>query len=188
LNQDREFWQNEFADDGEPNRVRLMHHDARWRQEFEQTRSSVLQSCEGRVVTVEHIGSTAISGIIARPIIDIVAVVADPVDMDDSALLIQGLNFREVVFPRWAGNGAALKSALEKPRHGETTHRVFLVTQGSPLLTRATRFRDYLRATPPVALDFEAAKVQAWQRISGDQEAYQKAMAEIFDEYFPDEA
>ncbi len=188
MNQDREFWQNEFAGDDDANRVRLMHHDARWRQEFEQTRSSVLQSCEGRVVAVEHIGSTAISGIIARPIIDIVAVVADPVDMADSALLIQGLNYREVAVPGWAGNGTASKSVLEKPRYGETTHRVFLVTQGSPVLARATRFRDYLRATPPVALDFEAAKVQAWQRIAGDQEAYQQAMAEIFDEYFPDES
>ncbi|MDG2222325.1 MAG: GrpB family protein, partial [Rubripirellula sp.] len=42
-----------------------MHYDPRWRQEFEQTRSSILSSTEGWVTGVEHIGSTAISGLIA---------------------------------------------------------------------------------------------------------------------------
>ncbi len=58
-------------------RVRLMHYDPRWRQEFEQTRSSILHSCAGWVTAVEHIGSTAISGLIARPTIDVIASVAD---------------------------------------------------------------------------------------------------------------
>ncbi|MFG0288920.1 MAG: GrpB family protein [Rhodopirellula sp. JB044] len=175
------FWQGEPSNrDDEPGRVRLMHHDPRWRQEFEQTRSSILQCCEGRVVAVEHIGSTAISGIIARPIVDAIAVVADPVDLDDSAALIEGLNFLPVDSPEWVPAGGGRQISLHKPRHGEITHRVYAVTQGSPLLLHATRLRDYLRSSPEEAIAFEEAKVNAWQRCEGEPQAYAEAMSSVF--------
>jgi GrpB-like predicted nucleotidyltransferase (UPF0157 family) len=53
--------------------VRMMHYDPRWPQEFEQTRSGILQCCRGDVIEVCHIGSTAVSGLVAQPIIDLVA-------------------------------------------------------------------------------------------------------------------
>jgi len=173
---------DDAASDSE--RVRLMHHDARWRQEFEQTRSGILQSCEGRVVAVEHIGSTAIGGIIARPVIDAVAVVADPVDLHDAALLIEGLNFRVVELPQWVPTPEPPRLVLEKPRHGETTHRVFVVNQGSRLLEKTTRLRDYLRANPAAAIEFEEAKVNVWKETEGHFDAYHHAMSSIFDEFY----
>lgn len=162
-----------------------MHHDARWRQEFEQTRSGLLQCCQGRVVAVEHIGSTAVGGIIAQPIIDAVAVVADPVDFDDAVLLTTGLSFRETDRPGWADDGRRQHVVLRRPRHGEPTHRLYFVTQGSPLLHRAVRFRDHLRAFPEVAIEFEAAKVGVWRGVEGNVAAYERAMAGVFDEYHP---
>ncbi|MBB3207140.1 GrpB-like predicted nucleotidyltransferase (UPF0157 family) [Rhodopirellula rubra] len=171
---------NHFDEDDEPGRVRLMHHDARWRQEFEQTRSSILQCCEGRVVAVEHIGSTAISGLIARPVVDAVAVVADPVDLDESAALIEGLNFLAVETPSWAPSGGGRRITLHKPRHGEVTHQVYAVTQGAPLLQQTMRLRDYLRSAPEAAIEFEEAKVKAWQDCQGDPDGYAESMAVVF--------
>lgn len=162
-----------------------MHHDARWRQEFEQTRSSLLLCCQGRVVAVEHVGSTAIGGIIARPIIDAVAVVADPVDFHDAVLLTEGLNYLSSDAPAWIEHVRGQQRVMNKPRNGETTHRLYFVTQGSPLLLRATRFRDHLRSHPEIALEFEAAKVDAWQRVEGEVSAYERAMAIVFDEFGP---
>lgn len=162
----------------DPNQIRLMHHDARWRQEFEQTRSSILQSCEGRVVAVEHIGSTAIGGLIARPIVDAIAVVADPVDLADSSLLIEGLNFREIEMPQWSSAliGTAAAFLLEKPRHGETTHRVYVVGQGSKLLEQTSKLRDFFRGSPEAAIDFETTKVEIWKQSDGDAAQYHAAM------------
>ena len=172
----------EGCDTDDPDRIRLMHHDARWRQEFEQTRSSILQSCEGRVVAVEHIGSTAIGGLIARPIVDAVAVVADPVDLSDSAMLVEGLNFREVQRPEWTlsliGNTSVY--LLEKPRHGETTHRVYVIGQGSRLLDQAIRLREHFRSSPEAAIDFEAEKVTIWKQSDGEPVRYHAAMDEEF--------
>ena len=76
----------------EEKKVRLMHYDPRWRQEFQQTKSSILHSCAGWVTAVEHVGSTAISGLIARPIIDVLAAVADESALATAAQLIEGLN------------------------------------------------------------------------------------------------
>ncbi|TWT64775.1 GrpB family protein [Allorhodopirellula solitaria] len=162
-----------------------MHHDARWRQEFEQTRSGLLQACQGRVVTVEHIGSTAIGGIIAQPVIDAVAVIADPVDFRDAVLLIEGLNFITVSSPAWMQRfeGHGQQAMLSKPRHGEATHRLYLVTQGSILLEQTIRFRDRLRANPEMAIGFETAKVNAWRRTEGVASDYEAAMASIFDDF-----
>ncbi|TWU03988.1 GrpB family protein [Neorhodopirellula pilleata] len=170
------------CDNDDPDRIRLMYHDPRWRQEFEQTRSSILQSCDGRVVAVEHIGSTAISGLIARPIIDAVAVVADPVDLSDAAMLIEGLNFRETDQPDWVGElcGTVPVRLLEKPRHGETTHRVYVVSQGSRLLGQSVRLREHFRSSPEAAIDFESQKVEVWKRIIGEPARYHAAMNEEF--------
>ena len=178
---------NAFAERHPSNagRIRLMHHDARWRQEFEQTRSGILQCCAGRIVAVEHIGSTSVGGIIAQPIIDAVAVVADPVDFNDAILLAQGLNFRCAALPPWAENSRRSQQMLLKPRHGEATHRLYFVTQGSPIQQRATDFRDYLRTRPEVAIEFETAKVDAWRRVEGEPAAYGRAMAKIFHEFCP---
>ena len=74
--------------------VRLMYYDPRWRQEFEQTRSSILHSCAGWVTAVEHIGSTAIPGLVARPTIDVAAAADDQEGMEQASLLIEGLNYR----------------------------------------------------------------------------------------------
>lgn len=173
---------------GENDQIRLMHHDARWRQEFEQTRSSILQSCKGRVVAVEHVGSTAIGGLIARPIIDGIAVVADPVDLADSSMLIEGLNFRAIEIPEWAQplvpmSGAADPQLLEKPRHGETTHRIYVVNQGTRLVQETVRLREFLRSHPEFAFEFEERKVETWKSCDGHVSRYHEGMAVVFEEF-----
>jgi GrpB-like predicted nucleotidyltransferase (UPF0157 family) len=181
----------DYFDDGygqAGDQIRLMHHDARWHQEFEQTRSSILQSCEGRVVAVDHIGSTAIGGLIARPIIDAVAVVADPVDLADSSMLIEGLNFRSIEMPDWAkrwtpATGAARARLLEKPRHGETTHRIYVVGQGSQLAERTIRLRQFLQSNPEVAIELEERKVEIWKSCDGTESSYHAAMSSVFDDF-----
>jgi GrpB-like predicted nucleotidyltransferase (UPF0157 family) len=161
--------------------VRLMHHDARWRQEFQQTRSSILFSCAGWVSAVEHIGSTAISGLIARPTIDVVAGVEDLAAMEFATPLIEGLNFREIDAPDWA-EGAR---HLVKPRHPsppatEPTHRVFLTVRDSQLWNRVIRLRDWLRGHPETAIRFEEAKVARWRSGEGDLDQYEHAKSIFF--------
>jgi GrpB-like predicted nucleotidyltransferase (UPF0157 family) len=162
-------------------RVRLMHHDPRWRQEFEQTRSSILHSCAGWVTAVEHIGSTSISGLIARPTIDVIAAVDSVDGIEPAALLIEGLNFRRQQSPAWAPDAML----LVKPRHApagqpDPTHCVLLVVHGSPIWNRVIRLRQWLRDHAETAIRFEEAKVARWRSGEGDLASYQADKALFF--------
>lgn len=165
--------------------VRLLHYDPAWRQEFQQTRSSILFACEGWVEAVEHVGSTAISGLIAQPVIDVVAGFAEPSSLSPAVRRMEGLHLRRCPLPDWAGSAtegdAAEESALlVKPRTGRPTHRVFLTRIGSPRWRRLLSIRDWLRNHPESAFDFEASKVERWKECQGDPAAYREAKRYLF--------
>ncbi len=171
----------------DPPPVRLMHYDARWRQEFQQTRSGILFSCDGWVTVVEHIGSTSVSGLISRPTIDMVAGVADRAAMDAATPRIEGLNYREISLPDWIPGPDQERDArlLIKPRHSvpeqpDPTHLVLLTLLESPLWRRLVRMRDWLREHPETAIRFEEAKVAHWRSGEGDLDSYQSAKAIFF--------
>jgi GrpB-like predicted nucleotidyltransferase (UPF0157 family) len=156
--------------------IRMMHYDPRWRQEFEQTKSGILQSCQGDVIDVQHIGSTAISGLIAQPIIDLIAAVADEATIDEASLAIQGLNFRQVATPGWAGESVW----LAKPRYGEISHRVTLTRPDSAVWRRTMAVREALRENPQRAIRFEETKVKLWKAGEGDADQYDRDKALFF--------
>ena len=160
-----------------------MYHDPRWPQEFEQTRSSILQSCEGRVVAAEHIGSTAISGLIARPTVDVIAGVSEAGLLEDSAALIEGLNYRTIQSPDWCGGHPLI--TLSKPRsfteaQPQQTHSVLLTIIDSPIWNQSLAIRDWLRSHPDVAIDYEELKVQRWRDGEGDLDSYNEAKSYFF--------
>ena len=163
--------------------IRLSHYDPRWRQEFEQTRSSLFFSGDGWMSAVHHVGSTAIPGLIARATIDAIAVTADDEGQETSATMIEGLNFRRVLPPMWAADAIR----LIKPRHipdGEVaTHDILVVQEGSPTLRRCLAVRDYLLGDREAALIFEERKVARWQSGEGDPEQYAIDKAAFFDQF-----
>lgn len=169
-------WNGDERSRGGP--IRLMHHDARWRQEFEQTRSSILLCCDGRVSAVHHIGGTALPGLIARPVIDLVATVDAGDDLDVVQACIEGLNYRVVDGPDWAANPIT----LEKPRHGETTHRVMLTLPNSTCRQQAAAIRDHFRQNREAAMSFEQWKVECWRDTQGDPAEYDRVKSAYFDQ------
>lgn len=160
--------------------IRLSHYDPRWRQEFEQTRSSLFFSGEGWMSAVHHVGSTAIPGLIARATIDAIAVVADVDAQEAAANLIEGLNFRRIMPPMWAADAIR----LVKPRHiadGEiATHDIMVVIDDSRTITRSLAVRDYLIQHREEAMRFEETKVARWQSGEGDPEQYAADKAIFF--------
>lgn len=148
--------------------IRLMHYDPRWPQEFEQTKSGILQSCLGDVIEVQHVGGTAIPGLIAQPIIDAVAAVAEQATIESAASLIEGLYFRTIPTPHWAGGSVW----LAKPRHGPMTHQIILTRHDSPLWRRVLAIRDGFLQDPERAVRFEETKVRLWKSGEGETEQY----------------
>ena len=126
-------------------------------------------------------GSTAISGLIARPTIDVLAGVEDTNALATAAQLIEGLNFRINDSPDWS----AEPIILGKPRHlsvaqPDPTHCVWLVIYGSDCWHRMVRMRDWLREQKETAIRFEEAKVARWRSGEGELSAYEADKALFF--------
>lgn len=154
--------------------VRLMHYDPKWRQEFSQTKSSLLSACEGWLSEVEHIGGTAIPGMISQPTIDLLAGVKSSREIDQAACRIEGLNFLSAELDI----SSQKAMILTKPRRllddqNEATHRVFLTQIGSILWRTSLAVRDYLRRSPEAALQYEEVKMLHWRRTEGDRVQYE---------------
>jgi GrpB-like predicted nucleotidyltransferase (UPF0157 family) len=124
---------------------------------------------------IEHIGSTAVPGIVAKPIIDIMA----------------GVNTLEVSRP--AIEAAATLGYCYflyqpdrehwfcKPSAAFRTHHLHLVPVGAPQWIRPIAFREYLRAHSDVAAEYDKLKRELAVRFRLDREAYTGAKAPFID-------
>ena len=156
--------------------VRLMHHDPRWHQEFLQTRSSILMACEGWVTDVAHIGSTAIAGLVAEPIIDVIAEVPDSEALEDARMRIEGLNFRRVTVVPWATGVVA----LTKFAAGEATHRAYLMEKENRAAVGMKAIKDQIETDLGLRKRLEDAKVHHWRTYEGDRVRYDQAKSMFF--------
>ena len=78
---------------GEPAPVRLRPYDDRWSGYFQQYRSLIVGALDSRAVLVEHIGSTAVRGLLGRPSVDVLLAVAEPDAEEDYRAELEGLGF-----------------------------------------------------------------------------------------------
>ncbi len=123
--------------------LRLMHANPMWAQEFEQTRSSILQATEGWMVDIQHIGSTCMEDGIARPVVDLLAGMEDLSGLNAACELLAGLNYARVVTPTWCAG--ELVAMMHKPRHGEATHAVLVTRHDGSVWRRALAVRRRLQ-------------------------------------------
>ena len=152
----------------------LVAYDPAWHQEYEQTRSSILMACEGRVVDVVHIGATAIAGMSAQPIIDVVAVLNEATDRSEALLCIEGLDFAHL------GEPFDAVDLLVKPRgDGPKTHQVFLAETDATFLEQAVRFRDRLRNHAELRRNYTELRTMLRERLARDASAYTRGKAQF---------
>jgi GrpB-like predicted nucleotidyltransferase (UPF0157 family) len=130
---------------------------------FEGLRNVYLDALGELVVAVEHVGSTAVPGLLAKPIIDIDLVIQSRDDFPGVTSQLAALGYRH------AGD---LESRVEKPSR-ETGPRMFpemgaadggqrttytRVASGSTELRRHLAFRDWLRSNPEAAVEYGKLK------------------------------
>lgn len=157
-------------------RVMLVPYDPSWPIRFAAERERLLNLFPERLHDVEHIGSTAVPGLPAKPIIDIMAGVASLAIADEliAPLLESG-------YVTSAEFNAALTDRRWLMRHanGHRTHHLHLVVHGGRLWRERLAFRDALRGDPALAERYALLKAELAARHPDDREAYTGAKGDF---------
>src|SRR5262245_33402727 len=150
--------------------VRVVSYDPTWPDKFERERSDLAALLAPWLVgPIEHVGSTAVPGLAAKPVIDIMAAVRD---LDSSRPVID-------VLPRlgycyWPYREDVMHWFC-KPSDAFRTHHLHVVPFRSQLWLDRLAFRDYLRIHRPVAEEYASLKCQLAKLYEFDREAYTDA-------------
>ena len=149
--------------------VHLVPYDPAWPARFAAAREQLLAAFAADLSAVEHIGSTAVPGLSAKPVIDLLAAVPSVAAADallprlcDAGWLTSAAYNATLPARRW----------LMRQAGGHRTHHLHLVVAGSPEWLDPIRFRDRLRADPALAADYVALKRRSVDRLGHDREAY----------------
>jgi GrpB-like predicted nucleotidyltransferase (UPF0157 family) len=140
----------------EPIPVELTTYDPRW-PVMAQRRCNELKSLGPPIVAVHHIGSTAVPGLAAKPIIDLMPVVSSLAALDAQRSRIEALGYA------WHGafgiEGRRYCTATDA--RGIRMTQLHFFETGSPHVERHIAFRDFLIAHPDAARAYEAEKRRA---------------------------
>jgi GrpB-like predicted nucleotidyltransferase (UPF0157 family) len=147
--------------------IQIVDYDEAWPERFLLEQSRLVRLVPG--IDLHHIGSTAVPGLAAKPIIDMMAVVAD-LDAPLPALIEQA----GYQFPTAYNATLVERRWLCRPSASHRTHHLHLVTRHDEL-TRHLQFRDALRAQPDLMREYAALKYQLSKDMTDDREGYTAA-------------
>ena len=152
--------------------IHIVPYDDDWPARFEEERR-ILAHAIGQYAAgaIEHVGSTSVPGLAAKPVIDIVVGVES---LDRSRPLIALLEPLEYCYFPYRPD---VEHWFCKPSPQVRTHHLHLVPVGSRLWIERLAFRDYLRTHPDVAADYASLKRQLAAQYRFDREAYTDAKA-----------
>lgn len=161
--------------------VEIVDHDCSWPEIYAEVASSIESELGLRVQKIDHIGSTAIPGIAAKPVIDIDLTVADPTDEESYLPALEKLGFKLIVRePRFHGHRLF---HLEKPRVN-----LHVFGPNCPETIRHLLFRDWLRQSTNDCHLYANAKLEAVKGCRSDIAKYhenkQKVVHEIYMKIF----
>lgn len=154
----------------------LHEHDPGWARAFERERDRLHALLPGTFVAIEHIGSTAVAGLPAKPVIDLMAGVES---LDDADALVDSLCGNGYTTSREFNATLADRKWLMRWRDGHRTHHLHIVAMDSAPWRDRLAFRDALRSDAALASRYAALKSALASTNPDDREAYTDAKAEF---------
>ena len=149
------------------NRVVLSREHEAWAESFAQERQRIIAALAPHVVTVEHVGSTSIPGVPAKPILDVVVGV---LNFEQAAVHVAPMEALGYVYRGEFGIPRRHYFVKGEPR----THHVHMLELGGPGWRSILSFRDALRADEDLARQYREAKQQLARVFANDRTRYQE--------------
>jgi GrpB-like predicted nucleotidyltransferase (UPF0157 family) len=143
--------------------IEIADPDPAWPRRYDDLASRIREVLGWRVLQLEHVGSTSVPGLAAKPIIDIDLTVADPDREQDYVPALETIGFRLTIREPWWYGHRALRS-------DEPACNLHVFGFDSPEPVRHRIFRDWLRGNPEERDRYAAAKRQAASQANAEGE------------------
>jgi GrpB-like predicted nucleotidyltransferase (UPF0157 family)/mannose-6-phosphate isomerase-like protein (cupin superfamily) len=150
-------------------------YDAAWPGWFEAIRAHVWPAVEDVALRIDHVGSTSVPGLAAKPVIDLDVVVATEAAVPPAIDRLAGLGYR------WRGDlGVPGREAFKAPAPGDLpAHHLYLVVEDSKAHLDHWLLRDLLLSDPEARERYAALKRRNVDLADGDMDVYVAAKAEL---------
>lgn len=147
--------------------VELESHRPEWERAYEDEVERLDERLGDRIYGYEHVGSTAVEGLVAKPIVDILGLVDSLETARDLVPTLEtyGYEYRP-------NDDVADRLFLANGPRTDRTHYLSLTTPGSTTHREQVAFRDYLRANPDVASEYGQRKRELAETYPTDRASY----------------
>lgn len=165
------------SDASEGQVVTLVAYDLSWPAQFRDAATRLREAVGGWATRIDHVGSTAVPGLLAKPVLDIQLSTADPADVDDSSHPVHGRLYERgfVLDPH---NGDRRKRFF-RHRGGPMPVNLHVRRDGCVSQQQALLFRDYLRVDEAARQRYGAEKKRLAQRPWRSVDAYAEAKSQV---------
>lgn len=157
--------------------VELVAHQKEWKTLYEQEEKLLRFAIGEIVIAIEHIGSTAIPSIVAKPIIDVIIGVKDLADVEKYLLSLAAIGYEDR-----GESGIPGRRYFRKGTEAISTHHLSVVEYGGDIWRRHLLFRDYLRDHKEAARRYDELKKDLAIKFKNDREAYTNGKGEFVEE------
>ena len=148
--------------------VVVLPYDAQWRQDFLKIKDELIDALGQLAVSIEHVGSTSVQGLSAKPIIDVDVVIKDYSVLDRVIISLENIGYRYEGDLGIAGREAFKYDGKDHLRK----HHLYVCPQDSAELHRHIAFRDYLRSHPEAAREYGRIKEEGARLYPFDIDGY----------------
>lgn len=148
--------------------VIVLPYDPKWKNDFEEIKQELVNAIGDLILCIEHVGSTSVEGLSAKPIIDIDVVISDYSVFDGIVSKLSAIGYFHE-----GDLGIKDREAFkysDKPHLQK--HHLYVCPQNSNELLRHITFRDFLRNDPEAVKKYSKVKEEAAKLFPDNMDKY----------------
>jgi len=148
--------------------VVVLPYDEQWKQDFLKIKAELANALGQLAIGIEHVGSTSVQGLSAKPIIDIDVVIKGYTILED---VISALG--EIGYQHEGNLGIVGREAFKYDgKEHLKMHHLYVCPEDSPELRKHIAFRDFLRVHPEAVREYSRIKEEGAKQYPNDIERY----------------
>ena len=156
----------------------LVQHDDKWTDSYREMEATIIDLLANyHVERISHIGSTAIQGIWAKNIVDVMVEIPQSVDMKDMAQILEENGF---IIMSSGEKRITLNKGYTKDGFADKVYHIHLRYAGD---NDELYFRDYLNEHPVMANEYETLKLRLWKQFEHNRDAYKDAKTDYISKW-----